>query len=476
MKKTENVYNALNYKNILGASLTAGFALMGLAGCSGSGDKAQTKAEEQPNVIFILADDLGAGDLAVTGHPYVKSPNIDQLASEGIMFERAYVAASWCSPTRYSLMTGMFPGRDFYDTYNLMPDEPSVTKLLHEAGYATAHIGKWHMNKGKEYSESPGDFGIDKHFTTSSNGPGWTREQRQEPYWRAKTSDRYVDMVIDFIEENKEKPFYVNLWVHPTHSYINPSPQQLSEYEGLEVDINDFESEYQREFLSFVAQYGDINEAMQAYCADVTGMDKAIGKLMQYLDETDLDQNTLVVFMSDNGPGPLTQQIENKSVVERYKKRPDLLNSVGSAKIHRDRKLSIHEGGVRTPYIVRWPGKVPAGRVNSETVVSSVDWLPTIATLCKLELPEKDYDGLNMSEAWLGKEIERNEPLFWLENNGQAAILDKNLKGVIIDDEFALYDVVEDPGEKTDLSQKRPDDAERTKEKLENWLETITKN
>ena len=123
------------------------------------------------------------------------------------------------------------------------------------------------------------------------------------------------------------KPFYVNLWVYPTHSYIDPTPEMLAVYDNLKVDLNDF-SKQQLEFLKFVSKHGDIDKAMRAYCADVTAMDNVLGRLFNYLKEKGLDKNTIVVFSSDNGPGPLTKQVETESVVERYKKKPTLFNLI----------------------------------------------------------------------------------------------------------------------------------------------------
>lgn len=429
---------------------------------------------ERPNIIFILADDLGAGDLHSTGHPYAKTPNLDRLADQGVRFERAYMAGSWCAPSRYGLMSGQYPARNFDRTQNLIPDEPSVTKILKDAGYKTAHFGKWHLSKGFEYSDSPGDFGIDEHFTHNTNATGktWTKEQREQEYWRAKTTDAYVDMTIDFIKENNSgkspKPFYVNLWIYPTHSYIHPTPEQLEVYEGLKVDYNDF-SPYQQEFLRFVAKHGDIDEAMQAYCADITAMDKALGRLFDFLTEEDLDKSTMIVFTSDNGPGPLTEQVKSESVVKRYKDRPDLLNSVGSAKIYKERKLSLHDGGIRVPFIVSWPQNTPKGKVDETSVIHGTDWLPTVASICNVELPEGIYDGLNVKSAFLGKEIQRSQAIFWTLDES-VAILKANWKGVLNkNEEFQLYDIVEDPSELKNCISEYPDVAVEIERSLREW-------
>lgn len=440
--------------------------------------KAKAQTEKQPNILFILADDLGAGDLHSTGHPYAKTPNLDKLADQGIRFERAYMAAAWCAPSRYGLMRGLYPARDFNSSKNLKPDEPSITRVLNDAGYATAHFGKWHMTWDTDVADSPGDFGIDKHFSTNHNGNGetWTKEQRKEKHWREKTTDTYVDMAIGFIKknnsENESKPFYMNLWIYPTHSYINPTPEQLDVYKDLKVDLDDF-SEQQQEFLKFVSKHGDVDKAMQAYCADITAMDKALGRLFDYLRETGLDKNTVIVFSSDNGPGPLTNQIKNESVVKRYKARPTLLNSVGSAKNYRDRKLSFHEGGIRVPFIASWPGQFPADKVDTASIIQGVDWLPTIASLCKVDLPKSTYDGLDVKSAFFGKGNTRKKPVFWSEKNA-SVILKENWKGISIKNQFALYNIVKDPSEQTDLKDVHPDIAKSMEKELTQWLLEIS--
>jgi len=407
------------------------------------------KVNKRPNVIFILADDLGAGDLQCTGHPYAKTPNIDKLAEQGIRFDRAYMAGSWCAPSRYGLMSGQYPARNFDKTHNLKPDEPSVTKMLKDAGYRTAHFGKWHLTQGADYSNSPEDFGIDEYFLTSYRGKGkvktWTKEQRKQEYWRANMTDAYVDMAIDFMNENNTEesgqPFYMNLCIYPTHSYIHPTPEQLAVYDGLKVDYNDF-SPYQQQFLKFVAKHGNIDKAMQAYCADITAMDKALGRLFTYLKESGLDKNTVVVFTSDNGPGPLTSQVKSESVVKRYKEKPDLLNSVGSARIYKERKISLHDGGIRVPFIVYWPGNTPNGKVDKISVIHGTDWLPT-----NVELPEGQFDGMNVKSAFLGKEYKRKKTIFWSQA-GSLASLNENWKGVLNkNEEFQLFDIVKDPSE-----------------------------
>jgi N-acetylgalactosamine-6-sulfatase len=440
----------------------------------------ESKQADPPNIIFILADDLGAGDLHCTGHPYAMTPHLDRLANRGIIFERAYMAGAWCSPSRYGLMSGQFPARYFDRTMNLRPEEPTITKILKDAGYNTAHYGKWHMTSNTEPNVSLRDFGIDEHFLTFFRGGAeantWTQEQRNQEYWRAQTTDAYVDMTIDFIQKNKaedqRKPFYVNLWIYPTHSYIHPTPEQMAVYDGLTVDYRDF-SPHQQEFLKFVAQHGDIDQAMQAYCADVTAMDQALGRLFDFLESEGLNDNTLVVFSSDNGPGPLATQVNNESVVERYEKMPDLLNNVGSAKIYKERKVSLHDGGIRVPFIVSWPKEIPTGKIDQVSVIHGTDWLPTITSLCGLELPEGTYDGTDVSSAFLGEEMAREKDIYWTQAGTVALMRDQWKAMLKSNGDLMLYDIESDPEELHDLSAGQPKLAEELKKSIIDWSAEI---
>lgn len=438
-------------------------------------------AQDRPNVILILADDLGAGDLHVTGHPYAKTPHLDNLADEGVRFEQAYVSAGWCAPSRYSLMSGQYPAKYFYDTHDMKADEPTITKVLHDAGYATAHIGKWHMTDKKRKDISLADFGIDEYFITNGphKGHTWTPQQKKDEYLRAKSTDLYVDMAIDFMDKNtkesSDKPFFMNLWIYPTHSYIHPTPEQLAVYKDLKVDYNDF-SEHQQEFLKFVAEHGDIDKAMQAYCADLTAMDKALGRLFDYLKKNNLEENTIIIFSSDNGPGPLTKQVKTKQIVKRYKQKPDLINNVGSAKNFKERKLSLHEGGIHIPYIVKWKGHFPEGKVDDKTVISGVDFLPTITSLCKAEVPKEfvSYmDGNDVSKAFKGKSIKKRAPLFWKEQKA-SVILKGNMKGYLNQGgKFEVYDLSKDPSEDNDLSTTHKKESNELKKELTTWLSEV---
>ncbi len=214
---------------------------------------------------------------------------------------------------------------------------------------------------------------------------------------------------------------------------------------------------------------------MQAYCADITAMDNAFGRLFEFLKINGLGKNTLIIFTSDNGPGPLTPQIKSGSVAERYKDRPDLLNSVGSARDYKERKISLHDGGIRTPFIVYWPDFTPKGMVDSESILHGVDWLPTVASICNVKLSQNQLDGIDVKSAFLGKGFEREKPVYWKQNNNVAS-LQGNWKAVINEsDIFQLYNILNDPSEMNDVKANFPKVAESLEKDLRTWRKEIIK-
>ncbi|WP_052444508.1 sulfatase [Flammeovirga sp. OC4] len=435
-----------------------------------------TIAQDRPNIIFILADDLGYGDLPVYGHPYTKTPHLDQLADQGKVFTQGYMSGSWCMPARAALMTSLFPSREFLSSFVIDVEKPSVTSVMSEAGYKTAHIGKWHIgdNKRGENAPPPSEYGIDLSFTTQSTGPGFTSKDKKKPHYREHTTTHYVDMAIDFAKENKNKPFFINLWLYPTHSYIDPLPKYLARFKDLKVDINDFESEYQRDFLKFVAETNDINKAMQAYCADVSNLDDEIGRLLKAIEEMGLDENTIIIFSSDNGPGPILNN--TKKLKERYAKKPNLANSVGSAGPFRQRKGSMYEGGIRAPWIVKWPNKIKAGTRDEETLIAGVDFLPTVAALAGVEVPSSmQMDGVDVSKAILGTPQQREKLHFWSDKPNWQVVRDGKWKAHLHLNKVKLYDLEADQGETTDVAEQHPELVAKYGKLLRAWKKEIHK-
>jgi N-acetylgalactosamine-6-sulfatase len=326
--------------------------LASIAACAPSPAVAQ-----RPNIVFLLADDLGYGDLGCYGHPYARTPNIDRLAAEGTKFMQFYVTGVTCCPSRTGFMTGKFPAT--FATYPAdggFGGRVTVTKLLKRAGYATGHFGKWHI--GPE--TKPGTYGIDR-----INVAGGSKRDG-----RGRDAPIYDD-AIAFIEAHKDRPFYVNVWGHVTHHPVNPPAAYVERFRGLAVRETDFPPPMRAKFATAKARGGDLDATMRSYLANVASLDDAVGRLLKRLDALGLRENTIVVFSSDHG-SPAIPTEERPQDRPRRRKRPEQaggtdgdhfalsLNLMGSNGHLRGGKHGMYEGGVRVPFIVRWPGRVPA--------------------------------------------------------------------------------------------------------------------
>ncbi|MEQ1829747.1 MAG: sulfatase-like hydrolase/transferase [Pirellula sp.] len=354
-----------------------------------------SKAAEKPNVIFILADDLGWGDLGCYGHPQIKTPNIDRLAKHGTLFTQFYVNGSVCSPSRCAFFTGQYPARHkihgHYAAVELNSNrgmsqflDPKVTNVatqLKSVGYATAHIGKWHLGSNSGGPE-PSPYGFDFVGTSESggaNGPG------SDPYFRAKSTELFVSEALQFIESNRARPFYLQLWTLVPHATLNPTPEQMKPYAKQRAGGKDFPHA----------------SAAEIFYSSVTDLDTQIGRLMDGLDRMGLANDTLILFSSDNGPEDI--HIGNAGH-----------SGIGSAGPFRGRKRSLYEGGIRVPGIARWPGKIPAGRIDESSVVAGVDWLPTVCELAGCPIPQKHVpDGESVADILQGQSRTRKKPLMW---------------------------------------------------------------
>jgi len=364
---------------------------------------------ERPNVLFILTDDQGWGDAHFASHPYVRTPNLDRLASQSTWFKQFYVAATVCSPSRCAFMTSHFPARHqihghfaehAINASRHMPDwldtnAVTITKLLRDAGYATGHFGKWHLGGG-EGAPTPDVYGIDDVRAMVCRNPAWTEPAKT--FW-AKSTTVIVDEAIRFIKANKDRPFYANVWTLLPHAPLNPTPEQLKVYETLVPRANDPAfGEWMRKYLG---EAKDLKRQMQVFCASLTDLDAQIGRLLQALEELKLAENTIVFFSSDNG-------------AEDYRIGNAANAGVGSTGPLRARKRSMYEGGIRTFGLVRWPGHVPAGRVDETSVIGGVDWLPTLCKLTGVTVPDRvQPDGEDVSDIWLGQPRARRRPLYW---------------------------------------------------------------
>lgn len=276
---------------------------------------------------------------------------------------------------------------------------PSVARLLRDAGYATAHFGKWHLGSGSGAPE-PSAYGFDVCRVVNGQGPQLGGETAQrDPFFRAKSTAMIVDETIAFLRTNRHRLFYVQAWTLLPHAPLHPTPEQLAVYSNLlpVADHPAFGPWMQR----YLAAATDLTNQMRIYAASITDLDAQLGRLLDAMDELGLSSNTVFFFSSDNGPEDY--HVSNASNA-----------GVGSTGPLRARKRSAYEGGIRTLGLLRWPGRVPAGRVDRESVLSGLDWLPTICRLAGVEIPaDQRGDGEDVSDIWQGAARPRRTDLHW---------------------------------------------------------------
>ncbi|MFM1868368.1 MAG: hypothetical protein RL591_1776, partial [Planctomycetota bacterium] len=346
----------------------------------------------RPNIIVILADDLGWGDLSVQGNTAFKTPAIDRLAAEGTRFTQGYQAASTCTPTRAALLTGRFPaelqlfsplvenGRNgaLGNAERLDPDVPTIADILQRAGYETVHIGKWHLTVGAT-AQTPLPYGFDRaRWVDLREGE---RDLATLPE-RPTNSATLVDAAIEEIDRAQatKSPFYMQLWLSDPHAPVAPSEQQRAPFRRNVPE--------------------GITAPDELYAAAVTELDRQIGRFLDALDARKLSENTLVIFTSDNGPATAAMA-------------PVRWSAAGSAGPFRGGKRSLYEGGIRAPWIARWPNVVPAGFVDRESVICGLDLAPTLAAL--IDGVEVDpatraaWDGVDFSAAVRGAKDSREQ-------------------------------------------------------------------
>jgi arylsulfatase A-like enzyme len=431
------------------------------------------------NIIQILIDDMGYADLGCYGGP-IPTPNIDRIAAEGIRFTQAYVASPICSPSRVGITTGQCPSRhrvySYFDTRKRhrelgMPDyldaaAPSVARTFQKAGYATGHFGKWHMGGGRDVGDAPlpTEYGFDESLTSFEGlgdrvlPPGRLSELN-EKLGRGKTSHApqaeltriYVDRTLEFMKKSRAaaKPYYIHLWLNDVHDPFAPKPDLMQKYE----------------------RYSS-NRYLQEYFATIDEMDRQIGRVLDAIDG-----NTLVVLLSDNGP----------TAWPRYYK--ESLEPPGSTAGMRGRKWSLYEGGIRVPMMARLPGRIPKGRVDQQTVISSLDLFPSCCKLAGVALPAVAFDGEDMSRALLGRAGARTKDLFWdygrdatylrpglqKDASPNLAIRSGQWKLLMNADRsgLELYDLSRSSKEDADVSSRYPDIAGRLSERLLAWRKSL---
>jgi len=414
-------------------------------------------SREQPNFVFMFADDLGYRDLSCYGHPYARTPALDKLAAEGTRFTQAYAAGPTCMPSRTGIMTGRCVAR-----FDKRPDDfgfgdrVTVTELLKKNGYATGHFGKWHIGMDR----SDGVYGIDEN---DSGG----KPDIDSPVGRDAP---IYDAAIDFIKRHKDVPFYVNIWGFTTHHPVVSAKNFLAEFSDVTVDRSDF-SDYMKPFFDDSIELGgDLDQSMRHYLANVYALDRNVKSVLDLLDELGLSENTLVVFSSDQGPARprgIGLNATGPKATRKYRKYDE--NMVGDAGVFRGSKGTALEGGLRIPFIIRWPGRVKAGVVDTENVIAGYDWLLSICSLAGVTDVPDDLDGEDVSDIWLGATREHQKPLFW-KAGGNHVIREGKWKYYLPwNGRGELYDILADPAEAKNLASQHPDVAAKLKKKVSAW-------
>lgn len=435
-------------------------------------------AQEQPNVILIMADDLGWGDVGFNGSKIVKTPNLDKLANDGIVFERFYSGCSVSSPTRASVLTGRNPFRTgvFHANVGILrPEETTIPELLQQQGYMTGHFGKWHLgtltykikdaNRGKpgntELYNIPAEHGYIESFVTESKVPTcdpmikplkcnngfWDYiENKNESvsynthYWKhngeietenlsGDDSKIIMDRVLPFIDYSceSERPFFSMIWFHTPHLPCVASPEYANMYKDKSLNERNY--------------YGCI-----------TAMDHQIGRLIQYLKDKNIYDNTIICFCSDNGPE---------------------VNTPGTAGSLRGRKRDMYEGGIRVPSLVVYPAGIKGGQ-RTDHIASTSDYLPTLVDFLGLREPSYIIDGESLVPFFKeGKD--REKPLvIALQKN--ATVIEQRYKLVSKKGKDELYDISEDPSEKTDISTLKPEITSRLRKYLDKEIESFRRS
>lgn len=399
---------------------------------------ADKPATEHPNFVVFLADDLGWGDLGCFDHPHIKTPHLDQFATQGLRLTQCYSACSVCSPSRSAILTGRTPYRNGVwrwipegSEVHLRTSEIAIPKLLKQRGYATCHVGKWHLNGhfNSDKQPQPNDHGYDHWLATQNNAApnhlnpvNFVRNGQKVGKVQGPSSTVVVEEAIDWLQKRPDakSPFYLTVWTHEPHLPIESAPQFMKPYENLD------------------------DEDLRQHHGNVTQLDHAFGKLMQALDELGYRDNTFVIFTSDNGP-------EGDGLKGRTR---------GSTAGLRGRKRHTHEGGIRVPGIVRWPGHVQAGAVSAQPVIGS-DIFTTICDIVDIPLPtDRIIDGASITPLFEGRSIERKQPLYWRnhlapeESKVALRVGDWKIVGSQDLTHFELYNIADDPHETTDLATK----------------------
>jgi len=423
---------------------------------------ANTNASKM-NIILCMTDDQGWGDVGYNGHSVLKTPHLDQMAREGLRFDRWYAGAPVCSPTRGSCLTGRHPyryGIFFANVGFMKKPEITLAEVLKSQGYTTGHFGKWHLGsmtktgkdghrgENSEVYSPPWDNGFDVCFSTESKVPTWwypgVYDTFGARYWtgpeqavpteeiNGDDSKLIMDRALPFIRQaaGSKTPFLSVIWFHAPHAPVSCGPP-----------------------------YTDMYTTNQSYYGCLTAMDEQMGRLRKELKTLGIEENTMLWFSSDNGP-------------EGNESAP------GETKF-RGRKRSLYEGGVRVPGLLVWPARIKEHRIVT-VPCSTSDYFPTVLEALGYRLPEastRPYDGVSLLPLIDGKMSQRPKPVAF-ESAKQLALVDNQYKIYRKDEQssYELYDLVADPQEKTNLAEKHPKVLADMIATLEDWRRSCAKS
>jgi arylsulfatase A-like enzyme len=441
--------SSVSRREMLGA-LAAGGAVLATAFHKNAG--AREKKKRKPNIIYIMADDLGYGDLGCYGQQTIRTPNIDRLAVEGMRFTDCYAGSTVCAPSRCVLMTGLHTGHCYVRGNKRVPlpaQDITVAERLKDAGYATGLIGKWGL--GEPDTEGiPNRQGFDEFFGYLNQGRAHTyypeylwRDQEKYPLKNEEekynvavkkieySHDLFAREALDFVTRHKDEPFFLYLALTIPHAN-----NELGRHSGDGMEVPSYRPYADK----------DWPDPQKGHAAMITRMDNDIGALMARLNQLDIGEDTVVFFTSDNGPH------------KEGGADPAFFNSSGPL---RGYKRDLYEGGIRVPMIVRWPGRIEAGSV-SNLPWGFQDFLPTACAIAETEAPD-NIDGISVLPALLGKsdQQKKHDHLYWEFHEGgfKQAVRMENWKAVRpkTDAPIEIYNLAEDIGEKNNLADKHPE-------------------
>jgi len=439
-------------------------------------------AGSKPNIVFILADDLGWADLPVYGNSFNEAPNLTRMAESGLRFTNAYAACPVCSPTRASIMSGQYPARvgiiDFipghwrpYEEVTVpsnrtqyLPSEIyTLGEAMKDAGYATGYFGKWHLGNANGFGPANQGFDVSNVYR---GGGFYDYPDVMIPPIEVEPgtilSEALTDLSLDFMDNHKDKPFFLFLAHYDVHVQL------------------DADSVLIQKFLSKEKTEGYPCNAV--YAAMIEHLDNSVGRIIDKLEELELSENTIVIFFSDNGG--LVSRYDLIPLIAQPKQyiyeNDTLLYVASSNDPLKAEKGTIYEGGIREPMIVRWPGKIKPGTV-SDVPVTSVDFFPTLAELSGTELPSTQvFDGESLVPLLQGEIVNEERPVFWHypvyhHDRPASAVRKGNWKLIhyLDDDSRLLFNLEDDIGETSNLMDQNPEKANELFNLLETWRKDV---